>query len=203
MLADSQWAIECAWQAWAELRGFAAGDVLSRIAGTRSEDVIREVAPNLDPVAEAAWLEDYEAEQEIPACVGAVNLVNALRHTPWAIVTSGLRTTATARLRKIGISVPAVLVTASDVQRGKPDPEGYLTAAHTLGVSSDECVVIEDAAMGVAAAKAARAAVIGIRGPALASAPVDLLVDSLLELRVEVKGPHVTLIRVDGVPVEY
>jgi mannitol-1-/sugar-/sorbitol-6-phosphatase len=199
VLADSQSAIESAWRDWAALHGFAARDVLSRVAGTRSEDVIREIAPDLDPVAETAWLEAREGEQVISPCAGAISLVSALRDTPWAVVTSGQWVTATTRLRRIGIPIPDVLVTASDIQRGKPDPEGYLTAARALGVPPDECVVIEDASAGVAAARAARAAVIGIRGPNLAGAPVDLLVGSLVELRVEARGPDITLTRADGV----
>lgn len=41
-----------------------------------------------------------------------------------------------------------------DIQRGKPDPEVFLTAAHRLALSPDRCVVVEDAVVGVQAAKA-------------------------------------------------
>jgi sugar-phosphatase len=55
------------------------------------------------------------------------------------------------------------LVVAEDVERGKPEPDGYLRAAALLGVPIEECLVFEDSPAGVAAAKAAGAhvAVVG------------------------------------------
>jgi beta-phosphoglucomutase-like phosphatase (HAD superfamily) len=47
------------------------------------------------------------------------------------------------------------LVTADDVQRGKPEPDPYLKAIEMLGISSHEAIVIENAPMGVEAAKRA------------------------------------------------
>lgn len=48
-----------------------------------------------------------------------------------------------------------VVVTADDVQRGKPDPEIYLRAARALAVQPAECLVIEDSPSGIAGALAA------------------------------------------------
>jgi beta-phosphoglucomutase len=48
-----------------------------------------------------------------------------------------------------------VVVTGDEVKRGKPDPEPYLTALSKLGVSSDRALVVENAPLGVRAAKAA------------------------------------------------
>lgn len=47
------------------------------------------------------------------------------------------------------------LVTADDVQRGKPEPDPYLKAIEMLGISSHEAIVIENAPMGVESAKKA------------------------------------------------
>jgi beta-phosphoglucomutase len=55
-----------------------------------------------------------------------------------------------------------VQVTAGQVQRGKPDPEVYLTAAARLGVPPAACVVFEDAVVGVEAARRAGMAVVGV-----------------------------------------
>jgi beta-phosphoglucomutase len=49
-----------------------------------------------------------------------------------------------------------------DVPRGKPAPDLFLAAAYRLGVPPAECVVVEDAPSGVAAAKAAGMACIGV-----------------------------------------
>jgi HAD superfamily hydrolase (TIGR01509 family) len=48
-----------------------------------------------------------------------------------------------------------VIVTGEEVERGKPAPDIYLSAAEQLGITADACLVVEDALPGVAAAKAA------------------------------------------------
>lgn len=103
---------------------------------------------------------------------GSVALTEELsaRALPWAIVTSGSRPTATTRLRAMGFQIPNVLVTADDVANGKPDPEGYLAAAERLGVPPGDCLVVEDAEVGVRAARAAGARVAGVAGAGLGSA---------------------------------
>lgn len=54
------------------------------------------------------------------------------------------------------------IVTAEDVQIGKPSPEGYLLTAKRLNVLPAHCLVIEDTFHGVKAAKAAGMQVIGL-----------------------------------------
>lgn len=62
-----------------------------------------------------------------------------------------------ANLRKIGLPPESwqAVVTAEDVERRKPDPSLFLKAAERLGISPADCVVVEDAVNGIAAAKAA------------------------------------------------
>jgi beta-phosphoglucomutase-like phosphatase (HAD superfamily) len=47
------------------------------------------------------------------------------------------------------------VVTGRDFKESKPNPEIYLYTAKQLGVSSDECVVLEDSTIGITAAKRA------------------------------------------------
>jgi beta-phosphoglucomutase len=56
------------------------------------------------------------------------------------------------------------VITATDVYRGKPDPEPFLLAATRLNVEPDTCVAFEDSANGLISARAAAMATIGI-GP--------------------------------------
>ena len=56
------------------------------------------------------------------------------------------------------------VLTIEDYQRPKPDPEIFLLAAHRLGVAPDECIVVEDSAAGVAAAKSAGMLCVGFKG---------------------------------------
>jgi mannitol-1-/sugar-/sorbitol-6-phosphatase len=91
---------------------------------------------------------------------GAAAILAAAR--PVAIVTSGGRRLAEARLRAAGLRRPEVLVSVDSVSRGKPHPEPYLFAAQRLGVSPGSCTVFEDAPAGVAAGKAAGMRVVAL-----------------------------------------
>jgi beta-phosphoglucomutase family hydrolase len=75
---------------------------------------------------------------------------------PCVIATSTHRENITTALELLGFGeFFQGAVTAEDVSRGKPDPEVFLTAAKKLGVAPEDCVVFEDALVGIAAAKAA------------------------------------------------
>jgi sugar-phosphatase len=72
-------------------------------------------------------------------------------------------------------------VCADDVERGKPDPEGYLKAAASLGVEPAFILVFEDADAGVQAARAAGMRCVALKTPAYTGHPVaaDLVLDRL------------------------
>lgn len=55
-----------------------------------------------------------------------------------------------------------VIIDGNEVSKAKPDPEVFLLAAHRLNKKPEECIVIEDAAAGVEAAKTANMLCIGI-----------------------------------------
>jgi sugar-phosphatase len=82
------------------------------------------------------------------------------------------------------LPLPPVLVTAERVSASKPDPEGFLKGAAELGFPPEECLVFEDAEVGIAAAKAAGMRVVGVGPRAAAHAPTAH-VASLAEIRVE------------------
>ena len=102
---------------------------------------------------------DTEGLRAIP---GAAAALSALREDRVAVVTSATRRTGGGAAAAAGIEPPAVMVTAEDVTRGKPDPEGYLAAARRLGVDPAEALVVEDAPPGIEAGRAAGAAVVGV-----------------------------------------
>jgi HAD superfamily hydrolase (TIGR01509 family) len=84
-----------------------------------------------------------------------------------------------------------VIVTADDVAKGKPDPEGYLQALEKLNSSSDaailakQCVVIEDSHWGIVAAKKAGMKVVAVTNsyPAGELKEADMIVDSVKHLK--------------------
>jgi mannitol-1-/sugar-/sorbitol-6-phosphatase len=175
VLVDSNAAVEDAWVRWARDLGLEPDAVLARIHGQRSQDTVREFVPLEQQPAELDRIDRYELEtaHEVRAIPGAGALVASMPPGRWAVVTSGITALATARLRGAGIRAPDVLVCADDVQRGKPDPEGYALAARRLGVAPQRTIVLEDAPAGIAAARAAGVgAVVGI-GERARDAAVD------------------------------
>jgi beta-phosphoglucomutase-like phosphatase (HAD superfamily) len=74
------------------------------------------------------------------------------------------------------------MVTSSEITRGKPHPEPYLTGAAKLGFSPANCIVLEDVPAGIRSGKAAGARVIALRTtatePELNGEKPDWIVDS-------------------------
>jgi mannitol-1-/sugar-/sorbitol-6-phosphatase len=190
VLVDSAASIRRSWQRWCDIHEIDATSVVAVAHGRRSIDTIRR-APHLDVIAETTRFEQIEVANasSTQAVRGALELVRSLR-CRWAVVTSASRRLAVARLESAGFELPAVLVTADDVERGKPDPDGYRAAANALGVPASQCVVIEDADSGVRAGLAAGCVVIGV-GSAVT---VDgaRRVRALNVLRVSSRGDRVT-----------
>jgi beta-phosphoglucomutase len=82
---------------------------------------------------------------------------------PRAVATSATRADVDAMLTDIGVRAHFdVVVSADDVQWGKPNPEVYLRAAAGLGRPPAGCLVFEDAVVGVHAARNAGMRVIGV-----------------------------------------
>ena len=165
---------ERVWTEWALRHGIDVASFLPTIHGMRSADTIRSVnLPGIDVGAEAASIEaaeiaDTEGVDVIP---GIAAFLAALPPDRWAIVTSASLELARARLGAAGIALPPVTITAEDVTRGKPDPQGYRLAAERLGVDPADCLVFEDAPAGFAAGEAAGADVLAIT--ATHSHPLD------------------------------
>ncbi len=95
-----------------------------------------------------------EPPAEIPGAVAAV--VAAASHGTAGLVSSGDRRSVQHVIARLGIAEHlAAVVCAEDVQRSKPDPQGYLLAATRLGIDPAACLVFEDAPAGLRAARAA------------------------------------------------
>lgn len=153
-------AAERIWAAWAERHGVNVETFLPTIHGVRAIDTITRLnLPGVDAEAQAAFIteaeiEDVEGIVEIP---GAAAFLKSLPADRWAMVTSAPRDLALRRMAAAGIPEPAVMITAEDVTAGKPDPAGYRLAAKRLGLEPADCLIFEDATVGIQAAEAAGA----------------------------------------------
>jgi len=191
VLLDSTRVVSAQYTRWALENGLDPTVVMHAAHGVRTIEVIQRVAPHLDAEAETRKIEQREAgADEVERMPGAVELVNSVPKGRWCVVTSGTRFLATTRMRRFGVPVPEILVTADDVTRGKPDPEPYLKGAELLKVNPAECVVVEDAPAGIRAAHAAGMKVISLPStypePELREA--DAIVSGLAKIKVSLEG---------------
>ncbi|QZD69155.1 HAD family hydrolase [Pseudomonas sp. 3-2] len=153
-------AAERIWSAWAVRHGVNVETFLPTIHGVRAIDTITRLnLPGVDAEAQAAFIttaeiEDVEGIVEIP---GAAAFLKSLPADRWAMVTSAPRDLALRRMAAAGIPEPVVMITAEDVSAGKPDPAGYRLAAKRLGLEPADCLIFEDATVGIQAAEAAGA----------------------------------------------
>ena len=166
VLVDSAACVERVWHDWALRHELDLKCIIALAHGRRTIETVQLVAPHLEAAAEVAALAASESSTtdgvfEVP---GARDLLASLPSAAWAVVTSGVRAVASLRIRHTGLPIPSIMICADDIARGKPDPEGYLTAAERLGVPPTACVVIEDAPAGLAAAQAAGMRSIAISG---------------------------------------
>lgn len=126
----------------------------------------------------------------VEAYPGSIRLLDALRGTPLAVVSSSAN--APAVLRSAGLLDRFATVVSGSVAeehhlRGKPAPDTFLFAAEQLGAQAQRAVVVEDAVSGVAAGHAGGfGAVVGVdRGAgvdALREAGATVVVHDLAEL---------------------
>ncbi|GAA3031111.1 HAD-IA family hydrolase [Kitasatospora albolonga] len=122
------------------------------------------------PVAEvAARREELYREllPEVALLPGILpHVEEAFRHRRSAVVSGSTRDSVEASLKAVGVEgMFATLVCAEDVTRPKPDPEGFLLAAHRLGVEPRHCLVFEDSVLGLEAAAAAGMAAVDVLAP--------------------------------------
>ena len=164
VLVDSRRRIEEIWRTWAAGKGLDPEPFIRIAHGRRTSETIRTVAPELNVAAEVAALDHLEEIETagIHPVPGADQLLRTIPATRWAIVTSGSRRVASLRLGIVGLPVPDVFVTSEAVRAGKPAPDGYLAAAHRLGLKPADCVAVEDSPPGIAAARAAGMRVIAL-----------------------------------------
>jgi HAD superfamily hydrolase (TIGR01509 family) len=124
---------------------------------------------SLDPEAlTASQREHYErflhTVQPIADVVELARRVS--QRSPVSVASGGERRVVTRTLELIGLGQTfPVVVTSEDVTQGKPAPDMFLLAAEKMGVAPADCVVFEDAVLGLEAARRAGMASVLVRPP--------------------------------------
>jgi sugar-phosphatase len=190
VLVDSTPAVARVWSEWAKEHGLDPEDTVRKAHGRPSIATVRELLPEVDAEEEDAKIEHREMMDMdgMVALPGAVDLLSVLPEDRWGVVTSGTRSLASKRLHTAGLPVPKHFVTASDIRKGKPDPEPYLIGVENLEFPAADCVVVEDAPAGIRSGRAAGARVIALRTTAaddeLKEAGANWIVDDLSKVSV-------------------
>ena len=89
------------------------------------------------------------------------------QRAPVSVASGGHREEVETSLRNIGLlPIFACIVTGTEVTRGKPDPEILLRCAAGMGIEPRDCLVIEDGALGIEAARRAGMDWVKVESPA-------------------------------------
>lgn len=166
------------------------------IKGTTLTDILATHFP--DPETQKkliAQIYDFEANMQYRLFPGVAGFLSELRKRGvlCAIVTSSDRKKMDSLARQqpgLAAGMDAVVI-ADDVQRSKPDPQGYLLAAKRLGVAPESCVVFEDSLQGLEAGRRSGAKVVALAttNPFDRVAPLaDVTVSSFGELDADAIG---------------
>lgn len=199
-LLTSHAAVTRAWRAWAARNRLDENTVMAFMHGRRAVETICHFAPpGTDIAEEARWLDDVEMRDVdgITAMPGARELLHTLPPQCWAVVTSANRPLALRRIAAAGLPVPPLLVSADDVTKGKPHPEGFRLAMARLGQGSGRCLVFEDAPAGVQAGLAAGADVVMVAEHAPPDLPVKAVIQDFAQIIIRHDGAalHVGLMQ--------
>ncbi|NLT29539.1 MAG: HAD-IA family hydrolase [Propionibacterium sp.] len=157
-LVDSTGSIQRSWRQWAEEFELTEGQFRGNWHGRPATDLVSHLLP---PERVHEGVERIKAIEEADAhsvvtLPGAEDALHVLRANgiPIAIATSCTRGLAEGRITGAGLFRPEVVVTADDVEHGKPSPDIFRKAAEELGLDPTEVLVVEDAVAGVTAAHA-------------------------------------------------
>lgn len=145
--------------------------------GLKNEPILMELhelagrpLPSAEQVAQLAEQKELRYRAMIadafPEMTGASSLIIALQHAGWKVAIGSSAPTANIdfsveRFNRMGVAFDAVAC-GDDVKCGKPAPDVFLLASARLGVAPASCVVLEDAAVGIDAARNAGMVSVGV-----------------------------------------
>ena len=144
-----------------------------QLAGRSDPEIVRTWLGEDHPAVEAVLAERVARYRALVGDGSTISpdtraaVLHAAERVPVAVVSGAHRDEVVPALAAAGLATAArAVVTIEDVERGKPDPDGYLRALELLGGGLDaaEVTVFEDTEAGVAAAKAAGMYCIAVPG---------------------------------------
>lgn len=187
VLIDSENSYSIFWAGMAEEYNVPVPNFAQVIKGTTLDSILGNNFPPSEHASIIKRIKDYERQMLYPIFPGVIDFLTALRSEGFrtAIVTSS----GDAKMARLWEQQPALktyfdtIITDSDVQRSKPDPQGYLLAAERIGCMPERCYVFEDSFNGLLAGRRAGARVVALATTNPASAlegKADLIISSFV-----------------------
>jgi HAD superfamily hydrolase (TIGR01509 family) len=145
-------------------------DALTRYMGKRWPEVLQRIEEDVGaalPLDFAEHLKTSTLERfrtDLREVQGARAFIKKFDQLPRCIASSSSLDRLHLCLEVLGLAAEFGdrVYSADMVERGKPHPDIFLLAATSIGVAADQCIVIQDSASGVQAAKAAGMTAIGL-----------------------------------------
>jgi len=145
------------------------------IKGTNLTDILNRFSSDKDRTEICRKIHEYEQVIKYPIFPGVIDFLYELRNNGYktALYTSSDNTKMSFLERQHPTLLPLfdAVVTGSMVTESKPNPEGYLAAAHLVGCDIRDCYIFEDSFQGIEAGRRSGAKVIGVA----TTNPVDSL----------------------------
>jgi len=175
-LADSMVVHHRAWLAALAAHGATFDfdwELFTSRAGMSVPNTVRELNSqfglSLDPDGVTRSQRD-EYQRFLPTVQPIIEVVELARQvassSPVSVASGGERDIIERTLELLDLRQTfPIVVTAQDVTHGKPAPDMFLLAAERMGVRPEDCVVFEDAVLGLEAAKRAGMASVLVRSP--------------------------------------
>ncbi|HYG37696.1 MAG TPA: HAD-IA family hydrolase [Cytophagales bacterium] len=189
VIINSRSEIELFWNEWAEKVGIILSekDIEDHIHGCPATRTLEMLFKNTSDEFKMQIMNcSHTIGQDVENLVmpGFKDLIDCLDEIkmPWGIVTSHLINSATRIVKALHIQDRLkVLVTADQVEKGKPHPDPYILGNKRLGLEAEQVLVFEDSISGCTAALKAGNAVIGLNVPKMAKSLLSLGVEDVLE----------------------
>lgn len=148
------------------LRGLGRAESLRIFLGDRWELFSDQQRSDLAATKNDRYLDRVSRMTWDDLLPGAAELLGRLRAARVPVAVASSSKNARVVISRLGIAnLLDAVVDGLDAPRSKPDPQVFLLAAERLGVAPRDCIVVEDAESGVAAALAAGMHVIGVGPP--------------------------------------
>ena len=170
VLIDTHMAVTRFWMQLADRTGVSltSDDFVQHIYGRKAEHTLAQFFPKISETTWQQAVADLVAEEAvmqhkpIPGVIALLQALNKVR-IPVALVTSAMPPKVAIVCEQLGLDQTfQAVVTARDIDQGKPHPDCYQLAAKRLGKPVNRCIVFEDSLSGAEAALAAGATCIGV-----------------------------------------